>query len=94
MTKTVPENKRISHGTHKYYRAVILPAIAEYCGYDLENGEAHRSVKAAFYGMHPDSPELPSMAAMTQVEAGRFLDFAVREAAKMGLILPDSEARQ
>jgi hypothetical protein len=85
---------KISRRTHGYYRKVILPAIADYCGYDLDNGEAHRNVKAAFFGMHPDDPELPSMRTMDQETATRFLDYALRQAAEMSLVLEDPMPRE
>lgn len=78
----------LSRRTHSYYRAAIVPGIRQHCGYE-SNHEAHTAIKAAFYGMHPDDPKLPSMAKMTQEEAGRFIDYALREAAELGLVLED-----
>ncbi len=78
----------VSRATHAYYRKAIVPAIREYCGYENDHA-AHRAIKAGFFGMHPDDPALPSMAGMTQEEAGRLIDYALREAAEMSLVLPD-----
>lgn len=75
---------------HRYYRAVILPAIREYCGYESD-ALAHRALKAGFYDKHPDDPALPSMAAMSQDEASRFMEYALREAAEMGCVIADPE---
>ena len=80
----------ISLKQHGYYRKVIVPAIAEYSGYESHE-EAHRAIKAAFYGVHPSDPKLPSMADMTCEEATRFIDFALRQAAEMSLVLHDPE---
>ena len=74
----------ISARQHRYYRHVVLPALQEYMGYESEY-EAHRAVKAGFYGMREDDPRLPSMAHMTKEEASRFLWFAIRQAAEAGL---------
>ena len=76
-----------THSQHKYYRAVILPLIREHIGCESD-AEAHRQVKAAFFGMHPDDPKLPSMAAMTQDEASRLIDYALRQAAEMSIVIP------
>ncbi len=75
---------------HRYYRAVILPAIREHIGCESD-AETHRQIKAAFYGMNPEDRKLPSMAAMTHEEASRFIEYALRQAAEMSLVLPDAE---
>lgn len=75
----------------RYYWGVIVPAIANHCGY-LKTKEAHRALKASFYEMHPDSPDLPSMARMSREEATRFMEYARMEAAGFGLDIRDPEA--
>lgn len=80
----------ISTETHRYYRGVIVPAIASHCGYE-SHAEAHRAIKAGFYGMRESDRDLPSMAAMSKEEATRFLDYALRQAAEMSLIIPDPQ---
>jgi hypothetical protein len=84
---------RPSWKTHAYYRSKLLPLIREASGYITE-AEAHRAVKAGFFEMHPDDPKLPSMGTMTQEEAGRLIDFAIIQAAEMGIILPDPERKR
>lgn len=83
---------RPSLRTHGYYRSTIVPAIRENCGY-LTDAEAHRGIKAAFFELHPDDPKLPSMGGMSQEESGRLIDFAIIQAAEMGVILPDPRPR-
>jgi hypothetical protein len=87
MTATKP-----SWLTHAYYRSTIVPLVREYCGY-LTDNEAHAALKAAFYGLDPRG-ELPSMAAMDQETACRFLDFVIIEAAQLGLVLPDPRRKR
>lgn len=82
----------ISPQTHRYYRGVIVPAVAAYCGYE-SHAEAHRAIKAGFYEMHPDSPSLPSMAGMSREEATRYIDYALRQAAEMQLVISDPVIR-
>lgn len=74
---------------HRYYRGVVVPAIAAHCGYE-SHAEAHRAIKAGFYGMIESNPKLPSMAHMTTEEATRFIDYAIRQAAELGLVLPEA----
>jgi hypothetical protein len=80
--------RRPSWATHAYYRDAILPLMREAMGCVTEN-EAHRQIKAGFFGMHPDDPELPSMGRMPQEQAGRLIEYAMIEAAQIGVILPD-----
>lgn len=82
--------KGISAATHRYYRKIIVPAIREYCGHESDD-DAHKSLKAGFYDLHPADPKMPSMAEMSQEEASRFLEYALRQAAEMSLVLPDPE---
>lgn len=89
----MPLDKKISHACHGYYRKVIVPAIRDHCGYEGD-AEAHRALKAGFYDLHPFSPEMPSMADISQEEAGRFIDYALRQAAEMGLVLPDPARKE
>lgn len=78
---------------HRYYRKVILTEYAKHAGFEsLE--EAHRAFKAGFFGMHPDDPELPSMKSMTREEATRFLDYSLRQAAEMSLVIEDARPRE
>jgi hypothetical protein len=81
--KVVPSRR-----THGYYRKVIVPAIREYCGHESD-AEAHVALKAGFYKMAMADPQLPSMADMSQEEATRFIDWALRQAAEASLVLPD-----
>lgn len=83
---------RPSWNTHAYYRSTILPLMRESMGC-VSDHEAHRQIKAAFFGLHPDDPKLPSMAKMSQDEAGRLIDYAIIQAAEMGIILPDARKR-
>lgn len=79
---------RVTLPQHRYYRAAIVPAIASYCGYE-SHAEAHRAIKSAFYGIPPNDPNLPSMADMPKEECQRFMDFALRQAAELSLVIPD-----
>jgi hypothetical protein len=83
---------RPSWRTHAFYRTAIVPAVRDYCGYERDT-EAHRALKAGFYELHPDDPKLPSMADMSQEESGRFIEFAFRQCAELGLVLPDPARR-
>lgn len=74
--------------THRYYRAVVVPALRDHCGYESD-AECHRAIKAAFFGVDPRNDTIRSMAAMSQDEASRMIDYAIRESAEMGLVLPD-----
>lgn len=78
----------VSLKTHRYYRAVIVPAIREYCGY-ISDAEAHRHIKAGFFEMDPRDPKLPSMGQMSQEEATRLIEYALQKAAELSLVLPD-----
>lgn len=80
----------ISAQSHRYYRGVIMPAIREYCGYESD-ALAHRALKSGFFDKHPDDPALPSMAAMSQDEASRFMEYALRQAAEMGCVIADPQ---
>lgn len=84
----MPLDRKISDASHGYYRKVIVPAIREYCGHESD-AEAHIALKAGFYKMAMGDPLLPSMANMTQEEATRFIDYCLRQAAEMELVLPD-----
>ncbi len=79
---------RPTWATHAYYRTAIVPAIREECGY-ITDAEAHRAIKGGFYEMHPDDPRLPSMAKMSQEEAGRLIEYAIVQAAEMHIVLKD-----
>jgi hypothetical protein len=83
---------RPTWNTHAYYRSSIVPAVRDYCGYERDT-EAHRALMAGFYEMHPDDPDLPSMADMSQEESGRFIAYAHRQCAELGLILEDPRKR-
>lgn len=76
-----------SVATHRYYRAVVVPALRDHCGYESD-ADAHNAIKAAFFRKDPRG-ELPSMGDMSQEEACRLIDYAIRESAEMGLVLPD-----
>ena len=78
----------ISHKTHGYYRSVVVPAIRQHCGY-ISDAEAHRHIKSGFFELHPEDPKIPSMANMSQDEAGRLIDYAIVQAAELGLVIPD-----
>ena len=84
MTK---QHQAVTNNQHKFYRSVIVPRMAEYCGFESAE-ECHSAIKAAFYGKDPRG-ELPSMAAMSKEEASRFIEYAMRRAAEFGLVLPD-----
>ena len=77
----------VTNSQHAYYRGVIVPAMARYCGYE-SNEECHHAIKAAFFGRDPRE-SLPSMANMPREEASRLIDYAIRRAAEFGLVLPD-----
>jgi hypothetical protein len=62
--------------------------MREYCGFESD-ADAHRHIKSAFYGVAMDDHKLPSMANMGHDEASRFLEYAIRVAAELGLVLPD-----
>lgn len=81
---------RPSWVTHAYYRKALLPIIAEEVIGCERTCEAHDQLKAGFYGLDPRGP-LPSMREMPQEEAGRFLDWVIRECAERGIVLPDPE---
>lgn len=81
------DKPRVTLPQHRYYRSTIVPAIAAHCGYESHQ-EAHSAIKAAFYGLDPNGP-LPSMADMSKEETMRFLDYALREAAEMSLVIDD-----
>lgn len=70
-----------------YYRGVVLPLMAEHCGYESHQ-EQHEDIKAAFYGVTPGE-KTKSMAAMTREERSRFIDYAIRQAAEMGIVIPE-----
>jgi hypothetical protein len=73
---------------HRWYRSKIVPAYANHAGFEsLE--EAHRAFKAGFFDLHPDDPDLPSMKSMSKEEATRFLDYVLRQAAEMRLVIED-----
>ena len=82
------EHTKVSLKKHGYYRAVLVPAMRKHVGFESD-ADAHRHNKAAFYGMSMEDPNLPSMASMTDEEAGRFLAYVTREAAEMGLVMRD-----
>lgn len=85
------EDRKVSAGQHRYYRSVVLPLLREFCGYESD-ALMHAAIKAGFYQRDPRGA-LPSMSTMTSDEASRFLDFAVRTAAELGLVLPDAERK-
>lgn len=77
----------VSLDQHGYYRSTILPVIREASGYESD-ALAHQALKAAFYDLDPRGP-LPSMAAMDQGTASRFIEFALRQAAEMNCPVAD-----
>jgi hypothetical protein len=83
---------RPSWATHAYYRASIVPALREECGY-ISDAECHRHIKAGFFEMDPRDPNLPSMAAMSQDEANRLIEFAWIQAGELGIRLEEPRKR-
>lgn len=79
---------RPSRRTHGYYRAVVVKGIRKYCGYSSD-AEAHRAIKSSHFEMHPDDPNLPSMALLSQEDAALLIDHAIQKAAELGIYLPD-----
>lgn len=70
-----------------YYRGVVLPLMAEHCGYESHQ-EQHEALKAAFDGKDPREKQR-SMAEMKPEERRRFIDYAIRQAAELGLVIPE-----
>lgn len=77
-----------------YYRGVVLPVWADYCGYDED--EMHRELKLAYFPRRPaisrltgeESTEIPSLADATSEEMSLFLERVLREAAGNGVYIP------
>jgi hypothetical protein len=99
---------RTSHSTHGYYRAEVLPFLAEEWGWG-DPDELHFHLKCKHLpGIIPiEDPrwrvrrfgaetrvEPPSMADMSQDESGRFLDCVLRQAMDAGTPVPPPRGRR
>lgn len=82
---------RPSHDQHKYYRAVILPAMAKEMGYE-SHAECHAYLKRAFLGLRITENPM-SMAEMTKEESSRFLSWVIRNGDEIGAEIPPAAKR-
>ncbi len=74
---------------NSWYWSGILPVLAEFCGYEVE--ELHEGLKARFLKRHEDSP-LPTVASTASLSTIEFSDYVERVrqlAAELGCNVPD-----
>lgn len=98
-----PRTKPTSTDTHGYYRAVVLPLLAESWGW-ANPEELHRALKMLHlaHGIVPaEDPrwrisrigrdshvEPPSMGELTQAESNAYLDAVINQAREDGISVP------
>lgn len=82
-----PRRLGVTMDQHAYYRGVILGPFAEKAGYQNAH-EAHEALKAGFLGLDPRGP-IPSMASFDKRQASDFLEYALRQAAEIGVPIED-----
>ena len=72
-----------------YYWAVVVPLLAEYCGYERE--EMHEALKMKFLLTHEDSafPTLRSTTDLDTAEFTEYIEQCRRLAAGYGVVIPD-----
>ena len=76
---------------NSWYWGVIVPMIAEYCGYEPE--EVHSALKEQFLKDHTDAqlPRIRSTASLTTAEFTIYIDACRRLAAGWGVVIPDPQ---
>jgi len=92
--------KHRSDPLRRYYWAVVLPAIAEFAGYEkTEYDQLHKFLKARYFGIKRDKwglyRDVPPMfrddSETTVKQKKDFVDHVVREAAKLGIYIEDPQ---
>ena len=87
--------KQRSAGQNRYYWGVVIPAMAEYCGYGRE--EMHEALKWQLLRTHAEAG-LPSVRSTSNLNTAEFTDYIEqcrRLAAEWGVYIPDpGETRQ
>lgn len=73
---------------NSYYWGVVVPLLAESCGYD--NEEMHEALKWRFLERHDGPmPTVRSTATLNTAEFSEYVDHCRRLAAEMGVVIPD-----
>jgi hypothetical protein len=71
-----------------YYWGVVIPLLAEGCGYDDE--EMHEALKWRFLARHDGPmPTVRSTATLNTTEFCEYVEHCRRLAAEMGVVIPD-----
>jgi len=81
-----------SSQANRYYRGVVIPMIADYCGY--EHDQMHEAIAMMFLPVHSEVPGAPvtrrSTADLTSAEFADYVDTVRRWAAvELGVNIPD-----
>lgn len=78
-----------SNQANAYYWSVVIPLIAEYCGY--ERYEAHAALKMKFLRSREDGalPSVRSTADLSTAEFAEYVDQCRRLGAELGVNIPD-----
>ena len=72
-----------------YYWAVVVPLLAEHCGYERE--EMHEALKMKFLLVHGESA-FPTLRSTTELDTAEFTEYIEqcrRLAAGYGVVIPD-----
>lgn len=91
------ESTKATHGQHSYYRATVLPTIAEWCGYEPRDQGSltlvHEGLKRKVFGTETrNGLEIVISHAEYDIEKfSEFLDLVLRWTAENGLYIPGPE---
>jgi hypothetical protein len=80
--------RRVRSGAqNRYYWAVVVPLIADHCGYDHQ--EMHEALKFRYLQTHEGPmPRVRSTADLSTAEFTEYIDAVRRLAAEMGCVIP------
>lgn len=80
---------RRSGDQNRYFHGVVLPLLAEHCGYECD--EMREALKIKFLSTHTDGdlPSVRSTADLTTAEFAEFTDQCRRLGAELGVNIPD-----
>ncbi len=80
----------MSDRSRRYYFSVIVPLIAEYCGY--EKDEMHEALAWRFLRIEDDdltgTPRRKHLPALDSPEGAEYLDRCIRFGAELGVYIP------
>lgn len=78
-----------SGNQNRYFHGVVLPLLAEHCGYECD--EMREALKIKFLSTHTDGdlPSVRSTADLTTAEFAEFTDQCRRLGAELGVNIPD-----